>query len=71
MLMGGKTRQYVIRNQRHTHSLKMQGHSLTLYQVQSPWIILFLNDELLNNIVIETNRYARHKIAKLQLRDNF
>jgi hypothetical protein len=29
--------------------------------------ILFFNDELLNNIVIETNRYARHKIAELQL----
>jgi hypothetical protein len=28
---------------------------------------LFFNDELLNNIVIETNRYARHKISKLQL----
>jgi hypothetical protein len=28
---------------------------------------LFLNDELLNNIVVETNRYARHKILELQL----
>jgi hypothetical protein len=28
---------------------------------------LFFNDELLNNIVVETNRYARHKISKLQL----
>jgi hypothetical protein len=28
---------------------------------------LFFNDELLNNIVIETNRYRRHKISQLQL----
>jgi hypothetical protein len=27
---------------------------------------LFFNDELLNNIVIETNRYVRHKLAELQ-----
>jgi hypothetical protein len=45
----------------------MQGHNLTFYQRQSPWIILFFNDELLNNIVIETNRYVRHKILEFQL----
>jgi hypothetical protein len=28
---------------------------------------LFFNDKLLNNIVVETNRYARHKISELQL----
>jgi hypothetical protein len=28
---------------------------------------LFFSDELLNNIVVETNRYARHKISELQL----
>jgi hypothetical protein len=28
---------------------------------------LFLNDELLHNIVIESNRYARNKISELQL----
>jgi hypothetical protein len=28
---------------------------------------LFFSDELLNNIVVETNRYARQKISKLQL----
>jgi hypothetical protein len=28
---------------------------------------LFFNDELLNNTVIETNRYARQKISGLQL----
>jgi hypothetical protein len=28
---------------------------------------LFFNDELLNNIVVDTNRYARHKISELQL----
>jgi hypothetical protein len=28
---------------------------------------LLLNDKLLNNIVVETNRYARHKISELQL----
>jgi hypothetical protein len=31
------------------------------------YFILFLNDELFNNTVIKTNRYARHKIAELQL----
>jgi hypothetical protein len=28
---------------------------------------LFFNDELLNNIVTETKRYARDKIAEIQL----
>jgi hypothetical protein len=28
---------------------------------------LFFNDELLNKNVVETNRYARHKISELQL----
>jgi hypothetical protein len=28
---------------------------------------LFVNDELSNNTVVETNRYARHKTAELQL----
>jgi hypothetical protein len=28
---------------------------------------LFFTDELLNNTVIEINRYARHKISELQL----
>jgi hypothetical protein len=28
---------------------------------------LFFNDELLNSIVVETNRYASHKISELQL----
>jgi hypothetical protein len=28
---------------------------------------LFFNDEVLNKIVIETNRYVRDKIVKLQL----
>jgi hypothetical protein len=27
----------------------------------------FFNDELLNNIVVETSRYVRHKISELQL----
>jgi hypothetical protein len=31
------------------------------------YFILFFNDELLNNIVIESNRYVRHKTAELQL----
>jgi hypothetical protein len=31
------------------------------------YFILFFNDELLNNIVLETNRYAGHKIEELQL----
>jgi hypothetical protein len=28
---------------------------------------LFFSDELLNNIVVETNKYARQKISELQL----
>jgi hypothetical protein len=28
---------------------------------------LFFSDELLNNIVVETNRYAKQKISELQL----
>jgi hypothetical protein len=28
---------------------------------------LFFSDELVNNIVVETNRYARQKISELQL----
>jgi hypothetical protein len=32
---------------------------------------LFFNDELLNNILIERNRYARHKILELQLSPRF
>jgi hypothetical protein len=31
------------------------------------YFILFFNDELLNNTVIEANRYMRHKITELQL----
>jgi hypothetical protein len=46
------TRQCVTRNTRHIHLPKTQGHNLTSCQ---------------NNTVIETKRYARHKIAKLQL----
>jgi hypothetical protein len=59
--MGGKTRQGATRNVRHTHLLNTQGHNLTFCQMQSPWFILFFNDELLNNTVIETNRYMTHK----------
>jgi hypothetical protein len=51
MLMGGKTRQWVTRNPTHTHLLKMQGHNLTFCQMQSPWIILFFNYELLNTLL--------------------
>jgi hypothetical protein len=28
---------------------------------------LFFSDELLNNIVVETNRYAKQKISEIQL----
>jgi hypothetical protein len=37
--------------------------------MQSLWIIsvYFFSDELLNNIVVETNRYARQQILELQL----
>jgi hypothetical protein len=31
------------------------------------YFILFFSDEFLNNIVIKTNRYMRHKIAELQI----
>jgi hypothetical protein len=31
------------------------------------YFILFFSDKLLNNIVIKTNSYARHKTAELQL----
>jgi hypothetical protein len=37
------------------------------YAMPTDYFILFFNDELLTNIVIETSRYARHKIAELQL----
>jgi hypothetical protein len=40
---------------------------LTFCQRQSPWIILFYNNELLKNIVVETDRCMRQKIAELQL----
>jgi hypothetical protein len=40
VLMGGRTWQWATRNPTHTHLLKMQGHNFTLYQMQSPWIIL-------------------------------
>jgi hypothetical protein len=48
---------------------KMAGPQFTLLPDTEPMdsFILFFNDELLNNIVIETNRYKRHKISELQL----
>jgi hypothetical protein len=45
---------------------KNAGLQLTFCQMQSPWIILFFNDEFLSNITA-TNRYARHKIVELHL----
>jgi hypothetical protein len=55
--MGGKKRQWATRNPRHTHSLRMQiSCIISLY---------FLNNELSNNTVIETNRYVRGKIVEL------
>jgi hypothetical protein len=32
------------------------------------YFTLFFNYELLNSIIVETNRYAKHKISELQLR---
>jgi hypothetical protein len=52
------------------HTLtKNAGPQFHSYQMQSPWIILvyFSNDELLNNTVVQINRYARNKISELQL----
>jgi hypothetical protein len=40
VLMGGKTLRWAARNSTRIHLLKMQGHNFTLYQMQSPWIIL-------------------------------
>jgi hypothetical protein len=65
--MGEKTRQWETRNPRHTHLLKMPGHNLTSCQMQSPCIILFFNDDLLNKTVIQSNRFGRYKIAELPL----
>jgi hypothetical protein len=49
------------------------GPQFNLLPVAEPmdYFSLFFNDELLNNIVIETNRYARDKIAELQLSPRF
>jgi hypothetical protein len=46
---------------------KSAGPQLNLLLGAEPmnYFILFLNDEILNNIVIETNRYMRHKIGEL------
>jgi hypothetical protein len=45
------------------------GPQLNLLRDTEPmdYFSLFFNDEHLNNIVIETNRYARHKTVELQL----
>jgi hypothetical protein len=40
VLMGGKTLRWATRNSTHMQLLKMQGHNFTIYQMQSPWIIL-------------------------------
>jgi hypothetical protein len=36
----GKKYSRILFGQGGTHLLKMQGHNLTFYQVQNPWIIL-------------------------------
>jgi hypothetical protein len=48
---------------------KNAGPQFNLLLVAQPmdYFSLFFSDELLNNIVIQTNRYARHKTAELQL----
>jgi hypothetical protein len=58
----------VTRNPRHTHLIKMRStFNFLLNSELVDYFLLFFNDELLNNIVIETNRYMRHKISELQL----
>jgi hypothetical protein len=49
--------------------IKNAGPQFNLLPDAEPidYLIVFFNDELLNNIVIKTNRYSRHKIAVLQL----
>jgi hypothetical protein len=47
---------------------KNVGPQLNLLPAAQPMdFSSFFNDELLNNMVIETNRYMRDKIAELQL----
>jgi hypothetical protein len=48
---------------------KNAGPQINLLPDAEPmdYFSLFFSDELLNNIVTETNRYARYKILELQL----
>jgi hypothetical protein len=50
-------------------STKNVGPQFNLLPDAEPmdYLIVFFNDELLNNIVLET-RHARHRITELQLR---
>jgi hypothetical protein len=49
--------------------IKNAGPYFNLLPDEEPmdYFSLSFNDEILNSIVIKTNRYARHKIAELQL----
>jgi hypothetical protein len=59
----------VTRNPKEYTFTKNVGPQLNLLPDAEPmdYFNLFFSDELLNNIVIETNRYARHKTLELQL----
>jgi hypothetical protein len=50
----------------------MLSEELDIVTEPMDYFSLFFNDELLNNTVVVTNRYARHKISELSLaRDPF
>jgi hypothetical protein len=67
--MGGKTRQWATKKHTAYTFTKNTGPQFNLLPDVKPMdsFNLLFNDELLNNTVIDTNRYTRHKIAELQL----
>jgi hypothetical protein len=66
--MGGKMLRWAARNPTHT-LIKNAGPQFHLLPDAEPmdYFSLFFNDEPLNSIVVETKRYARHKILEIQL----
>jgi hypothetical protein len=69
MMMGGKTKTMGDKKPKAYPFTKNAGPQFNLLPDAEPmdYFSLFFNDELLNNIVTETNMYARHKFAELQL----
>jgi hypothetical protein len=65
VLMGGKTLQWVTSNSNAYTFTKNAGPQFHLLPDAEPmnYCSLFFNDELLNNIVVETNRYARQNFG--------